>query len=74
MAEALAARLRGAAPRPLVVGIVGAGHVRHGNGIAHQLQDLGVTSVAAFLPVTRAECMTLERGIASAVFVLPDPP
>ena len=75
MAEALAARLRASGTaRPLLVGIVGMGHVRHGHGIPHQLRDLAVTQVATLLPVSQAECTRLEQGLAEAVFVLPDRP
>jgi uncharacterized iron-regulated protein len=73
MAEAIASRLKGeAGARPLVVGIMGAGHVRHGYGVAHQLRDLGITSVGALLPSTdNADCKELPRGLADAVFAVP---
>ncbi|MGZ5137175.1 MAG: ChaN family lipoprotein, partial [Burkholderiales bacterium] len=42
MAEAIASRLGASGiSRPLVVGIMGSGHVQHGHGVAHQLHDLG---------------------------------
>ena len=34
--------------KPLVVGVMGAGHVLHGFGVTHQLHDLGVQNVAVF--------------------------
>ena len=75
MAEALSARVRAPAEaRPLIIGIVGAGHVRHGHGIPHQLRDLGVANVVSLLPVHRAECGKLAHDLADAVFVLPDRP
>ena len=42
MAQGLgdAARASGDASRPLVVGIMGSGHIRYGRGVAHQLRDL----------------------------------
>lgn len=59
--------------KPLVVGIMGTGHVLHGFGVAHQLQDLGIKNVAALLPWdSDKSCGQLQRGIADAVFgVLP---
>ncbi len=72
MAEALAARTRAAAgtAAPLVVGILGTGHVRNGHGVAHQLRDLGVREVASLLPVDGVHgCAELRAGFADAVFV-----
>jgi len=73
MAEAIAARLKGeAGSRPLVIGVMGAGHVRHGHGVTHQLRELGVTRVGALLPSDAdADCSELTRGLADAVFALP---
>lgn len=72
MAEALASRARVAAgPAPLVVGIMGSGHVRHGHGVAHQLRDLGVKDVGMLLPVSgRDDCADLTPGLADAVFAV----
>lgn len=76
MAEALAQPLKtgGTAGKPLVVGIAGAGHVRSGYGIPHQLRDLGFTQVATLLPVAPEECGELQRNVADAVFALPGKP
>ncbi len=77
MAEALARRLdtRDGARRPLVVGIMGEGHVRHGFGVPHQLRDLGVSNVGMLLPVNAGHgCSELRRGFADAVFVTPGAP
>jgi len=82
MAEAIASRVQGeGASRPLVVGVMGAGHVHNGHGVAHQLRDLGITRVGALLPSdAQAECSGLTAGLADAVFALPaaagepDPP
>ncbi len=60
---------------PLVVGIMGSGHIRHGHGVPHQLGDLGVSQVASLLPVSLDDdCRRLEAGFATAVFTLPEKP
>ncbi|MSP97821.1 MAG: PDZ domain-containing protein [Betaproteobacteria bacterium] len=77
MAEALTQRLRVAPDnaRPLAVGIMGAGHIRDGHGVPHQLRDLGISSIAALVPVAAAEgCTPLTSGFADAVFALPTLP
>jgi len=77
MAEALARRVASAdsPQRPLVVGIMGSGHIRFGHGVAHQLRDLGVARVASLLPAsTKEECRSLQPGLASAFFLLPEKP
>lgn len=76
MAEALVAgRARHAAADgslPLVVGIMGSGHVRHGHGVAHQLAALGEPSVGQLMPVEAATpCAELPAGLADAVFAVP---
>lgn len=62
---------------PLIVGVLGRGHVAFGHGTPYQLADLGVTDVAVLLP-TQADHLVIEqnRGIADALFRLdePDPP
>ena len=72
MAERLAgARLAGG--KPLVVGIVGLGHLVYGYGISHQLADLGIPDAAVLLPwETDLECRDLVKGVpvADAVFGL----
>lgn len=73
MAQGLADALRTAdgGDQPLVIGIMGSGHVRYGRGVAHQLRDLGVDSVGMLLPVSASkDCATLD-GIADAVFAVP---
>jgi len=59
--------------KPLVVGVMGTGHVLHGFGVTHQLHDLGVKNVAALLPWdSDKSCKQLVKGVADAVFgVLP---
>jgi uncharacterized iron-regulated protein len=68
MAEALAA----AAKRPgapLVVGVMGTGHINHGYGVPHQLKALGVADFVTLLPWDRgAQCKNLVAGLADAVF------
>lgn len=76
MAEALARPLD--APRsagtaaPLVVGIMGSGHIRDGHGVPHQLRDLGVRRIGSLLPVAATTaCDELRPGLADGVFALP---
>jgi uncharacterized iron-regulated protein len=71
MAEALAAAHRQPGA-PLVVGIVGRGHVERRWGIPHQLSALGIAEAAVLLaeraPVV---CAGLDVDLADAVFILP---
>lgn len=74
MAEALARRSAVAAAdaKPLVVGIMGRGHVRYGYGVAHQLRDLGISSVGSLMAIgADSDCTMLRAGLADAVFALP---
>lgn len=76
MAQALADALRspGGADKPLVVGVMGSGHIRYGRGVAHQLRDLGIDSIGMLLPVSASgDCAKLD-GIADAVFAVPKLP
>jgi hypothetical protein len=70
--RAMAQALQGALAqpnRPLVVGVMGSGHIRHGHGVAHQLKDLRVPDVGALLPWNSgADCSQLVKGLADAVF------
>jgi uncharacterized iron-regulated protein len=73
MAEALASRVKaqGASP-PLVIGIMGGGHVRDGYGVPHQLRDLGVKNIGTLIPADMlASCGELKPGFADAVFAMP---
>lgn len=56
---------------PLVVGVMGSGHILRGFGVPHQLKDLGVSKVASLLPwdINRS-CKSLVAGYADAVFGL----
>jgi uncharacterized iron-regulated protein len=70
--RAMAQAIAQAASRPgapLVVGILGKGHVEEGYGVAHQLADLGVKNVSSLLPWhATGDCKTLTAGYADAVF------
>lgn len=79
MAEALVAgRQRHAGAdgrRPLAVAVMGNGHVRYGHGVAHQLRDLGETSIGQLMPVgANTACSELRAGLADAVFAVPVAP
>jgi uncharacterized iron-regulated protein len=77
MAEALAGRLDPGprALRPLVVGIMGSGHVRNGHGVPRQLRDLGLSNIAALLPVSiRQDCESIRPGFADGVYAMPEIP
>ena len=71
MAEALVdARARD--DGPLIVGIIGSGHLEKGFGVPYQLDDLGVTDVTVFLPVPPSDtCAPHEDEVADALIVLP---
>lgn len=57
---------------PLVVGIVGRGHLEWGHGTPFQLADLGITNVTTLLPTHAPEFNPAEiGGIARAMFRLP---
>lgn len=71
MAEVLARQV-GAGGKPLVVGVMGSGHVRYGHGVPHQLRDLGVSKVGTLLPMgAGSDCKDSRAGIADAIFALP---
>lgn len=67
MAEVMAQYLK-AHPDHQVVGILGAGHVRQGHGVAHQLSALGVEGTANLFTWDR-DCAELKPGLADAVFI-----
>lgn len=72
MAEAIA-NVRTAGGKPLVVSIVGRGHVEYGFGISHQLSDLGINNAAVLLPWDKGlPCEQLKTSaglaVADAVF------
>ncbi|MFB9970757.1 ChaN family lipoprotein [Pseudoroseomonas cervicalis] len=61
-------------PAPLVVGIIGRGHLEHGHGTPWQLETLGIADTAVLLP---SEAETLDpaavAGIGTALFRLDRP-
>lgn len=68
MAQAIARSRRGADP-PLVVAIMGGGHLKQGEGVPHQLRDLGIDQAAVLMPSDIDEdCVALTPGFADAVF------
>ncbi len=59
---------------PLVVGIIGRGHLEYGYGTPHQLNDLGIAEAAILLPTTQPQAeIDALRGIADAIFRLDEP-
>lgn len=61
-------------PGALVVGIMGAGHVRNGHGVAHQLHSLGIGQVSALLTWEHADsCADLGKGFADALYLVEQP-
>lgn len=62
-------------PGAIVVGLMGSGHVIHGWGVPHQLQQMGHNAPLTLLPWDReAGCTGLVDGIADAVFGVAAPP
>ncbi|CAH0299317.1 ChaN family lipoprotein [Roseomonas sp. CECT 9278] len=77
IARAIAAAETAGQARPLVVGIIGRGHLEHGHGTPHQLRDLGITRIGVLLPTEAAEHdAEAVRGIGDALFRIapPEPP
>jgi uncharacterized iron-regulated protein len=71
MAQALAdaSRREGA---PLVVGVLGSGHLERGFGVPYQLTDLGIDDATVLLPMPPAEtCDAYREEVAEALFILP---
>lgn len=72
MAQGIAERLQGSRP-PLVVAIMGSGHLRDGFGVPQQLRDLGVTRVAVALPWGSSDgCADVRPAAADVVFGIED--
>jgi hypothetical protein len=62
-------------PGAVVVGLMGSGHVIHGWGVSHQLQQMGLEAPLSLLPWDRdGDCATLVPGLADAVFGVAEPP
>jgi len=73
MAQVMAEYLQ-KTPGALVVGIMGAGHVRNGHGVPHQLKDLGVGQAGILLTRDRGEsCAALGKGYADALYLVESP-
>jgi len=73
MAEALARRARGPTP-PLVVGVMGSGHLQFGQGVPEQLRALGIADAYTMMPFDATageDCTKPPAGLAHSVFVLP---
>ena len=74
MAEALALRVRATPGSPLVVGVMGTGHLQFGHGVPHQLRALGIADPYTMVPFDTASgpaCAQPPAALANAVFVLP---
>lgn len=74
MAEGIA-RFRRDHPGTRVVGILGAGHIRYGYGVPHQLRFLGQDGHASLVtqPSDR-DCADITAGLADAVYLIPPQP
>lgn len=55
---------------PVVVGVMGSGHIENGHGVPHQLQSLGLDSVSLLPWTIGMDCTEMKQGLADAVFVL----
>ncbi|WP_018140521.1 ChaN family lipoprotein [Thioalkalivibrio sp. ALJ7] len=72
MAGAIADRIEaGGDSPPLVVAIIGSGHLEFGYGVPHQLADLGVTESPVLLPREPGACGNADPDLARAVFGVP---
>jgi membrane-associated protease RseP (regulator of RpoE activity) len=71
MAEGIA-RFRQSHPGTRVVGILGAGHIRNGYGVPHQLRDLGQDKIASLVTQpSDQDCAEIRPGLADAVRIIP---
>lgn len=74
MAEGIA-RFRQNHPGTRVVGILGAGHIRYGYGVPHQLRDLGQDRHASLVTQpSDHDCKDITAGLADAVYLIPPQP
>ena len=69
MAEVLA-REAMRSERPLVVGIIGRGHLENRWGVPHQLAALDVPNARVLLPWRREHCAEITPDLADSVFLL----
>lgn len=56
---------------PVIIGIIGRGHLEYRHGTPYQLADLGIDRVAVLLPTDDDFDPLAEAGIADALFRLP---
>jgi uncharacterized iron-regulated protein len=71
IAEALQAPQPDGSRIPLVIGIIGRGHLEYGHGTPHQLKSLGIADPAVLLPTGQAEHDADQiSGVGDAVFRL----
>jgi uncharacterized iron-regulated protein len=74
MAQGIADAVR-QRPGAVVVALMGSGHVIHGWGVSHQLQQMGRKAPLGLLPWDReSDCASLVPGFADAVFGVAEPP
>ena len=57
---------------PLLVGLIGQGHLTYGHGVPHQLADLGVTAQQTLLPWQPDGQCQPPAGLADALYALGD--
>lgn len=57
---------------PLVIGIIGRGHLEYGHGTPYQLADLGISDVVVLLPTDTDYDPATQAGVADALFRLPE--
>lgn len=74
MAQGIAAAATRSKQAPLIVGIMGTGHVMNGFGVPHQLSALGLAKTVVLVPWDeQLSCTDLVPGFAYAVFGLQTP-
>ncbi|WP_290651371.1 ChaN family lipoprotein [Aquisalimonas sp.] len=73
MAQGIVEAREGRDGEPLVVALIGRGHLEYGDGVPQQLRDLGLEATPVLLPVSLDEqCSELDRDLARAVFTIDD--
>lgn len=61
-------------PKPIIIGIIGRGHLEYGHGTPYQLADLGITDTAVLLTSDKPEWQPEpDRKIADAIFRIDTP-
>lgn len=74
IADARAAAVAAGRAPPLIVGVIGSGHMEFGFGTPDQLDDLGVTRCAGLLTTTAvAHAADAPRGRARALYRIDEP-